>query len=248
MVVAVGNDSSAVLTCRNVLANLLPANPELRVTVFLCEREKHKSRKKTKKQEKQAEEEEEEAKRRKSKKQEEKVARRRSNKKKKASAHNARFIDDINESTLCASYTETFELRKSPHFAAGFVVNGRLADRVAAQCFFNPYVPALIQQLVHHTYEPTQLGGFTNLSQQPIPPQFIGRTVSELLSYLLSSEDALPIALYRYPSPENNAVFPYVFANPPPSTRLCVGDRMFVLRHRSQGAAHPTSVVQLSSL
>ena len=76
-------------------------------------------------------------------------------------------------------------------------------------------------------------GSFTQsfLRQLPVPEIMVGQTYGALFRHLVVTMDALPLSVLRAAGGATRAPHAYVYTNPPATTRMSAGDRVFCLVH-----------------
>jgi len=125
----------------------------------------------------------------------------------------------------------------TPLFAAGEVYISSIIDTLTSQAYYNPHIVTIIQQLVTGGKQSSSMIRNicdladlkqSNLWQIPIPEDYLNKTFGELFNYLAAQRELIPMGLYRLPGSTDNK-YPYVFTNPPPSTKLTQKDKVFVL-------------------
>lgn len=71
------------------------------------------------------------------------------------------------------------------------------------------------------------------LRQLPVPDIMAGQTYGALFRHLVLTQDALPLSLLRAAYGATRAPHAYVYTNPPATTRISAGDKVFCLVHDS---------------
>jgi len=130
-----------------------------------------------------------------------------------------------------------FRHELTPLFAAGEVYISSIIDTLTSQAYYNPHIVTIVQQLVTGGKQSsTMIRNIcdladlkqSNLWQIPIPEDYLNKTFGELFNYLAAERELIPLGLYRLPNSTDNK-YPYVYTNPPPTTKLTHRDKVFVL-------------------
>jgi hypothetical protein len=141
------------------------------------------------------------------------------------------------------------DFRSTPQFAAGELFASSLLDTVVCQAFYNPHVVNIINRLVI-SKDPYEVAAMTNrvgtvklrgldsvlgssLYQIDIPYVMQHKTYGFLFESL-AEQGVVPMGLYREVLPSvclerHLNTLPYVYTNPPASTELFAGDKVFLL-------------------
>lgn len=104
-------------------------------------------------------------------------------------------------------------------------------DSLLAQSYYNMAIIEVIDKLVvgKLSNEDSEELEDSYLSQLKIPKAFVTKKYIELFEYLTYRHGIIPLAVYRYPRPEDETTWPYVTTNPKPDFILRDSDMIMVL-------------------
>eukprot|EP00727_Mastigamoeba_balamuthi_P001514 m51a1_g1136 putative myotubularin-related protein 13 (1559) ;mRNA; r:230465-241184 len=135
---------------------------------------------------------------------------------------NAKFFRPV---SLSEKFVGQYGPAFIPSYASGRLFSISVFDTLLANLYFNDYIVAFVERLLN--LNPEDDSCFLN--QIPLPDEFCP-TYGDLFDCLMHN-DMIPLGLYRC-NDDNEGSEPYVFTNPPRSTRVSENDSVYVLQRR----------------